>query len=224
MEGGRAGKMVELGTAEVAFSITQLLTGDLVFPRILLADSTVNLERTAKTANWQFGDDDDRKTDDDLGDGPDIRRLDLRNAAVTYYDQPQQIDIRLTGRTEGEQVIAGGNGTYLGQPFKLDMTAGALLEAREDAAYPIDLTLAVGHTLLHATGTVRNPTDFEALDAKLRLKGADASELFPLLGIALPPTPPYDIEGKLLYNDDVWSFNDFTGQMGKSDLSGNVKW
>lgn len=222
MQGGRAEKMVELGTAEVAFSLTQLLTGDLVFPRILLADSTINLERTAKTANWQFSE--PEKEDDDMDDGPDIRRLDLSNAAVTYYDQPQQIDIRLTGRTEGEQVIAEGNGTYLGQPFKLDMTAGALLEAREDAAYPIDLTLAVGHTLLHATGTVQNPTDFEALDAKLRLKGADAAELFPLLGIALPPTPPYDIEGKLRYDDDVWSFNDFSGTMGKSDLAGSVKW
>src|SRR5688572_16487409 len=48
MEGGRAGKMVELGRAEVAFSITQLLTGDLVFPRILLADSTVNLEQIGR--------------------------------------------------------------------------------------------------------------------------------------------------------------------------------
>lgn len=222
MQGGRAEKMVELGMAEVAFSLTRLLTGDMVFPRILLADSTVNLERTAKAANWQFGEEEDK--DEEMDDGPDIRRLDLRNAAVTYYDQPQQIDIRLTGRTEGEQVVAQGEGTYLGQPFKLDMTAGALLEARRDAAYPIDLTLAVGHTLLHAAGTVQNPTDFEALDAKLRLKGADAAELFPLLGVALPPTPPYDVEGKLRYDDDVWSFAEFSGHMGKSDLSGSVKW
>lgn len=224
MEGGRAEKMVELGTAELAFSLSQLLTGDVVFPRILLADSTVNLERTAKAANWQFGDEEDKKTDDDMDDGPDIRRLDLRNAVVTYYDEPKRIDIRFTGRTEGEQVIAGGEGTYLGQPFKLNMTAGALLDAREDAPYPVDLTLAVGHTLLHATGTVRNPSDFEALNAMLRLKGADAAELFPLLGIALPPTPPYDVKGKLRYDDDVWSFSDFSGTMGKSDLSGSVKW
>lgn len=222
MQGGRAGKMLELGTAEVAISGTQLLTGDMVFPRILLADSTVHLERTATAANWQFGEPEDK--DEEMDDGPEIRRLDLQNAVVTYYDQTQKIDIRLTGRTEGEQVVAKGEGTYLGQPFKLDMTAGALLEVRRDAPYPLDLTLAVGHTLLHATGTVQNPTDFEALDAMLRLKGADAAELFPLMGIALPPTPPYDVKGKLRYDDGVWSFNEFSGHMGKSDLSGSVKW
>ncbi len=45
------------------------------------------------------------------------------------------------------------------------------------------------------------------MDLRLRVKGNDAADIFPILGIALPPTPPYDVTGQLGLKGKVWSFN-----------------
>jgi uncharacterized protein involved in outer membrane biogenesis len=48
------------------------------------------------------------------------------------------------------------------------------------------------------------------------------SDLYPLLGITLPPTAPYTLRGALHREGGRWAFHDFAGTVGKSDLGGTV--
>ena len=45
-----------------------------------------------------------------------------------------------------------------------------------------------------------------------------------MAGIALPPTPPYTIEGKLDRDDMRWLLSGITWKMGKTDLNGALIW
>jgi AsmA family protein len=56
----------------------------------------------------------------------------------------------------------------------------------------------------------------------LSLSGPNLSEIYPLLGIPGPPTPPYRISGKLEREPGKWKFVKTAWRVGDSDLSGDV--
>src|SRR5690606_40134059 len=47
-------------------------------------------------------------------------------------------------------------------------------------------------------------------------------DLYPLLGIALPDTPAYTLDGRLGRDGNVWTYQEFSGTVGDSDLAGDV--
>jgi uncharacterized protein involved in outer membrane biogenesis len=84
----------------------------------------------------------------------------------------------------------------------------------------IDLVADVGNTHAKARGTLFDPVHVGKLDLELALQGKDLSDLFPIVGIPLPSTPAYQLAGHLLHHDDVWTFRQFSGRVGESDLAG----
>ena len=127
------------------------------------------------------------------------------------------------GGKDGGQIVVEAKGTYAGQPVTGKLVGGALLNLRDSAKpYPIDLQLADGPTQVAAQGTVQNPLAFAGADVKLVLSGPDMALLFPLVGIALPKTPPYKIAGNLDYEAGKIRFRDFAGTLGQSDIGGTV--
>ena len=85
----------------------------------------------------------------------------------------------------------------------------------------IDLSTKIGNTRAQAKGTLLDPMRLHQLDLQLELEGRDMAELYPIIGIPLPPTPAYKLAGHLRQRNRVWEFRQFTGQVGQSDLSGN---
>jgi hypothetical protein len=85
----------------------------------------------------------------------------------------------------------------------------------------VDGRATIGSTRLAVNGRVVNPQDLRSLDARLDLTGADMHELYTIFHVPLPPTADYHVDGRLRYGDDVWSFDDFHGRVGRSDLSGS---
>ena len=79
----------------------------------------------------------------------------------------------------------------------------------------------VGETHARAQGTLFDPVHVGKLDIQLSLQGNDLADLFPIVGIPLPPTPPYQLSGHLLHHEDVWTFHQFSGKVGQSDLAGD---
>ena len=94
------------------------------------------------------------------------------------------------------------------------------LARRPNARHAIDLIADVGNTHAKATGTLLDPVHVSKLDLELALHGKDLSDLFPIVGIPLPPTPAYQLAGHLLHHDDVWTFRQFSGRVGESDVAG----
>jgi len=60
-------------------------------------------------------------------------------------------------------------------------------------------------------------------DVSLDIQGDDMAKLDPLLRLVFPTTPPYRLKGGLKHEGDVWSFTKFSGRVGGSDLSGNIR-
>jgi AsmA family protein len=121
-------------------------------------------------------------------------------------------------------VVAHAIGTYAGQPINGDFVGGALLSLRDATMpYPVDLQVANGPTHAKLVGTVQDPLNFAGTDLKLELAGTDMEQLLPLIGIAFPKTPSYQIKGDLDYTNGKFHFRDFIGQLGSSDVQGTIE-
>lgn len=107
--------------------------------------------------------------------------------------------------------------------FGLPATAtGTLRSKRSDhPEVAMDVSLRVGGTRATAKGTVKDPARMESMDLALTLAGGSLAELYKIVGVPLPATPPYRINGRLVQSRQVWELRQFAGAVGDSDLSGN---
>ena len=106
--------------------------------------------------------------------------------------------------------------------FDLPATARGTVRSthgdRPDVA--LDVALRIGDTQATAKGTIRDPAKMESLDLNLTLAGASLEELYKISNVPLPPTPPYQVQGRLVHTGAVWEFQKFSGTVGESDLAG----
>jgi uncharacterized protein involved in outer membrane biogenesis len=119
-------------------------------------------------------------------------------------------------------------GTYNGAKVDGHGRMGAILSLREGSEpFPLEGSLGIGKTTVALEGSVTRPQNLAALDVNMKLAGDSMSDLLPLIGVALPVTPPYATEGRLsasLEDDvDVWRYRNFTGKVGESDLEGSLE-
>ena len=173
--------------------------------------------------NWIFGKQD--------GESQMVfRRLWIGNGRLEFLDAARKtdIDIRLDSAQPNQPggappVDIEGKGRWTGSSFTLKGRAESPLELRStDQPYRIDLHAAAGPTRAHARGTLLDPLRLRDFDLKLMLTGQNLEHLYPLLGIALPPTPPYRLDGRFTRDGDTWHYDDFTGKVGDSDLGGSA--
>ena len=93
--------------------------------------------------------------------------------------------------------------------------------------FPVQADVAIGGTKASVTGTLTDPANLGALDLRLKLSGGSMAQLYPLTGVTLPDTPPYSTDGHLVAKlrnagGAVFDYRDFNGQVGNSDLHGDV--
>ena len=121
------------------------------------------------------------------------------------------------------EIVVDAHGTYAGQPITGRFVGGALLTLRDAAhPYPIDLHLANGATRVSMVGTVENPLNFAGARVKLSFTGPDMSQLYPLTGVPIPPTPPFSITSNIDYVKPRIRLTDLVGRVGSSDLEGTI--
>ncbi len=199
------------------------LKGALRFPEIVIDRPQGDLKANPKgRRNWML------ETGSDGGGAlPQIDRLTINDGNIRFIDPAMQADFRLAIHTtdskkSGEQqIVATASGTYAAQPISAEFRGGALLSIQSRTEpYPIRLSLKNGATTLLLAGTVNDPIHFAGANLKLDLAGKDLNDLYPLIGVPLAPTPPYKLSGRLNYIRTLIRFEDFTGTVGNTDLSG----
>lgn len=104
---------------------------------------------------------------------------------------------------------------------------GSVLALRDaNRPFPLQADVKVGDTRLALVGTLTDPAHLSALDLRLWLQGQDLSHLYSILGVTLPQTPPYATDGRLIGQlnpgANVFTYKDFTGRVGGSDLEGTL--
>lgn len=221
--------MASVRRLELDLRFWPLLRGDMQIPRIALDVPVLHLQRNGKLpGNWVFG-------NDASGESPEFRNVHIESGTLTYYEPAEKTDIKVSVDSAQSRTVDAepridvtGGGKWNGNPFTLAGTAESPLELRDsERPYRIDLRAAAGPTRAHARGTLLDPLRLRGFDLKLAIAGQNLDDLFPLLGVALPPTPPYALDGRFTRSIDsparsTWKYDGFTGKVGDSDLSGSA--
>ena len=118
-------------------------------------------------------------------------------------------------------------GSYQGSPLKGHGKTGAVLALQDTTTpFPLQADVRIGDSRIALVGTLTDPLHLGALDVRLWLSGSNMAKLYPITGITLPDTPPYATEGhlkaELHRSGSRYSYQDFRGRVGGSDLAGNM--
>ncbi len=162
------------------------------------------------------------------GSGMRIGDLRIEGGQVHAVLAPLRANFEVAVRTEqapGRQaaLLAEARGTYADQPIQARMVGGAVLGLRDAAhPWPVDLRVADGRTEARLQGSIVDPLALAGARLRLQLAGPSLSMLRPLIGIALPETPPFQLSGALGFANHRIRFNDIAGRVGSSDLEGEI--
>jgi len=230
-------QMVQIDELYLKLRLMPILAGRLEIERLRLVRPQVALERREEKANWDLGGGTaseaaaEAAAPKEREDFPVLKHLVVEEGRLTFRDAAleQPIEVALSSLT----VEAGGfddpvrlqaEGTYLDRAFTLQ-GQGASFERFRSSDVPYDLTLdaGIGETALSADGTLTAPLRLGGVDARLELKGENLNELHTLFGLPLPDSPAYALSGQLIRKDDTWGLKGFDGQLGESDLSGELE-
>lgn len=230
-------QMFSADTIEFAIKPWPLLGGHIVLPYLHVDAPKVALEKRADGAsNWDFNQNPVAATavaavrPEQRSEAPVIGQIEITKGKISYRDAARKLsldgDIDLAaGEAAGgqQEVKFNAKGTLEDKPLKLDFTGGSIAMLRDSTQpYPLDLEVDYGKTLITVKGKVGDPFTFGDADVQMHLKGDDLADLFPVLGIPAPSTPPYDLKGQLKHNKNEWRLENMAGIVGNSDMSGLV--
>ena len=232
--------MGRIGLLSITLDPWPLLARTARLTHLRLEDTHVDLLRNAEGRNnWALEETDPESTADNNSDAPsawrvDVQQIALQNVAISLADPSSRLAVSASLNSlaaptpEAYGIAWQAEGKYNKGVIKGEGMAGSLLSLTQDSApYPVKAALRVGGTTIQFDGAVTRPADLAALDVQLRLGGPTMSDLNPLLGVALPNTPPYATQGRLVGKLDRkrpnWRYENFKGKVGSSDLSGTLE-
>jgi uncharacterized protein involved in outer membrane biogenesis len=227
--------MAELGLLDFEVDLWQLIRHfRWVFPAVTISEPKVILEKTAQGAvNWDFRASDamtqpvvpDKRTE-----FPVIKKLTIKRGRLLFDDQLSKTQVDLNS-IEAEAagfldapVKLKAEGSYQKLPLAISFDGGSYENLRSSTEpYPVQLDLVVGKLKAKIDGNMTEPLEMKGEDVTLDIQGDDMANLFPIIRLVFPKTPPYRLKGHLKHDGKVWSFSKFSGKVGDSDLSGEIR-
>ena len=222
----QAPRMIAVNQVALDLDMSALLGRDIVLREVRLDSAEVSLEKSIDgRKNWLL----DRNQKDEKSQ-VQINALALNQARINYQDPAQKTDIQAELSTPikpldpASALVFKAQGRYQGQALKAQGNGGSILALRDqDTSYPLKIAALIGPTSLRAEGRVTNLLTFSEMNLLIDLRGGSLAQLYPLLGIVLPDTPPYKTSGRLIRQGKTWRYEKFTGLIGKSDVAGTLK-
>ncbi|WP_305758500.1 AsmA family protein [Brevundimonas sp.] len=211
---------------QASVKILPLLSGRIEMPALTITRPEAVLIATEDgRKSWKLDPD-----APDTGEGlklPPIHRLTIRDGRLSLTEQRRDMTLEATiTAREGTDGEAGfhldGRGTMNGTPLTLTVRGGPFINIRRDRPYAFTAELAGVGSRLKADGSITRPFDLGQFQAALSLQGRDMADLYLLTGVTTPNTPPYRLSGALTRDDALFTFSDFSGRVGSSDLSGDL--
>ena len=227
-------QMLALDDVRFSVDLPALLARKLEFPEVHLIRPVVFLEQAADgRKTWLLDTDQlDEKARIPIG------RLTLDRGRIGYDDARLNTSIRADLSTAGAQgggkdanvatdstgVVFQASGLYKGLTLAARGSGGSVLGLHDDSTpYPLNVDATVGRTGIKAEGTVTSLLKFTAIDMRLALRGESLAQLYPLFGIALPETNPYNAKGHIVRSGPTWRYEKFSGRIGGSDIAGTLQ-
>jgi uncharacterized protein involved in outer membrane biogenesis len=230
-EWSKEAEMAGADRIEAGVRVWPLFRHDVIVPDIHLSAPRLRLEKGPKGAgNWDFLPEREGPSKWDLR----FRRLWIDDGRLQFLDPASKTDIDVAVDSVAQDkpdtappIEVKGDGHWKGNRFTLRGRAESPLDLRDPSSpYRIDAHAQAGATKAHARGTLLDPLRLADFNLQLALTGRNLEDLYPLLGLALPPSPPYALDGRLTRDiagkRTTWHYDRFTGKVGDSDLAGNA--
>lgn len=226
--------MASIDYLALSINPVPLFARHVEIPRLEIGDSRVVLERNAQGKNnWVY----ERKRareERDSGWTVDLQSVALRRVEVQLTDQPRKLDMltrfnSLDTRRQGYGMDWESSGTFNDADIAGKGKLGSLLSLREGSEpFPMQGEVSFGETRIAVEGSMSVPRGVASIDVRLKLAGSSLSDLNALFGLALPATPAFSTEGRLIGMlegpEDTWRYEDFKGVVGESDLRGTAEY
>jgi uncharacterized protein involved in outer membrane biogenesis len=228
-------QMAEIGLFDVQIDLWQLLTKfRLVLPTVTISQPKVVLEKNADgSANWEFRAATavtEPLAPEKRTEFPVIEKLSIKDGTLLFDNRESKTQIELKiSEAEGAgfletPVKLKAEGTYQKQPLRISLDGGSYENLRSSKEpYPLQINFGAGKLKARIDGNLTEPLAMKGEDVTLDIQGDDMANLYPLIHLVFPSTPPYRLKGRLKHEGDVWSFSNFSGRVGDSDLSGNIR-
>ncbi|UXY15348.1 AsmA family protein [Chitiniphilus purpureus] len=226
--------MVRVRRLTVELDLWRLLTGERVLPLLAVEAPQVLLERNPRgQGNWMF--EDRAAREPDQGEPWRIEALRIAQGRLRYLDPQRRSDVTVLADstapdadTRDSRLGIRADGRYEALPLSLRGEIGSVMQLQQTLAegrqpYPVRARGRIGATQVYADGTVRDLRQFDGLAVSFALSGRSLGELYPLIGVPLPATPAYSVEGELRHNGLVWHLTRIAGKVGASDLGGEFR-
>lgn len=172
-------------------------------------------------ANWQRAD----PGKSPGGPLPMIRELQVSHAHVTLVDERLHLDFSGDVSVVADSAAAlqiEGSGTLNERAVTFRLKGEALASATPDKPYRFEFDEHSSGTHFTAHGVLPRPFDVSLVDADLDAGGADLCDLYYLVGVHLPNTGPFHLQGRLQRRGSATLFDDLKVVSGDSDVKGSV--
>lgn len=216
--------MFSADAVEASVSLLGLLRGRVVVPEVHLEGALVNLEQDADgQRNWIL-DRDQKEEDEQKESRVHIELLTLDNGQLNYDDAMRDISIQADLNTDETGIVFAITGTYQGLKLSASGHAGHVLSLRDTGSpFPLKVEAKIGGTRVNVDGRITELIGLKGIDTLIRLSGNSMSELYDIVNVAFPETKAYSTSGRLIREGMVVRYENFTGKVGESDLSGTLQ-
>jgi len=193
--------LAEVRQADAHIKLLPLLMGRFDIVQLNLRGADVNLYRNPDgVSNWASESSRNKPLN-----MPAIRQFALRDGRVRFQDDKRHLTLdaaftteESTDRRSPGRFALDGEGRINDRPFALTLTGAPLLNVRRDRPYAFNADVHAGATHIVAQGAIDRPFDFGAWSANVEGSGPDLADLYALIGLALPNTPPYSLRGRVV--------------------------
>jgi hypothetical protein len=177
---------------------------------------------SAGHANWQ-------RVDPDKSPGgplPMIRALELAHTHLTLVDERLHLvfdgDLSVVGPDSAQPLQMEGSGTLNQRAVTFRLKGDALPSAAPDKPYAFEFDERSSGTHFTAHGSLPRPFDLGLVDAEFDASGADLRDLYYLVGVSLPNTGTFHLQGRMVRRGSETLFDDLKVVSGQSDVQGRV--
>lgn len=115
-------------------------------------------------------------------------------------------------------------GVYRDVPVKAEFTGGRILDVFDlTKAWPVDGVLSTTGASASIKGRVGGANSDQTVDLQVQINGDRLSALNDLLKVGLPDSAPFIIAANVVKTADVTDLHNVRGQLGASDLGGQLR-